>query len=301
MGLRCVCEAGLRNGILAAVALVGALQVAAPAAGTGNEGEAGAIVLATVAGEERPTIDATVNGEGPFRFFVDTGAGGSVVSAELAARLALEVTGRQRIFNPTSGGAQDVDLVNAGSVASGTMTLEDVQFVAVDLPQLGDMDGVLSVRSLPPGLVSFDFPAGEIRIEQAVLSEADPEVLPFSSVPVMSVLGEVDGRPLTFHVDTGSPDGITLPGSLARELAFDGELVTIRERGPLVVKSGRLRGTVRIGPITLDEPEVQVVDLFPDFGNIGSGFLRDRILTIDRDSRLLRISAPGGAPADASN
>jgi hypothetical protein len=181
------------------------------------------------------------------------------------------------------------------------MRLEDVGFVAADLPQLGDIDGVLGVRSLPPGLVSFDFPAGSIRIETGELSAVDPEVMPFDAVPVMSVAGEVDGRPLTFHIDTGSPDGITLPGALASELDFDGDLETIRERGPLVVKSGRLRGTVRIGHIALDNPEVQVVDLFPDFGNIGSRFLRDRVLTIDRVNSLLRISAPAMTSGDGSN
>lgn len=287
--------------IVAAGALMGMLAGAAGPATARSGSEPSSITLATIAGEARPTIEATVNGQGPFRFFVDTGAGGSLISAELANRLGLEVTGRQRVFNPTSGAAQEVDLVRVGEVESGVMRLEGVQFVAVDLPQLGDKHGVLSVRSLPPGLVSFDFPTGTIRIEPGELSAEDPAVMPFEAVPVVSVVGTVAGRELTLHIDTGSPDGITLPGAVASELEFDGELETIRERGPLVVKSGRLRGTVRVGPIELSNPEVQVVDLLPKFGNIGSGFLRDRILTIDRDNGLLSISAPVTAtvgPAD---
>jgi predicted aspartyl protease len=116
--------------------------------------------------------------------------------------------------------------------------------------------------------------------------------MPYQSAPIASLIGQVEGRDLTFHVDTGSPDGITLPGALARELAFDGELVTTRERGPLVVKTGRLLGTVQIGRLTLDNPEVHVVDLFPDFGNIGSRFLKDYSLTLDRERGLLRLSKP---------
>jgi hypothetical protein len=157
------------------------------------------------------------------------------------------------------------------------------------MPQLGDNHGVLSVRSLPPGLVTFDLAGGTIRIEPGALEEGGAGVMPCELAPVIGVAGEVAGRPLTFHVDTGSPDGITLPGKLARELEFEGELVVVRERGPLIVKSGRLRGTVRIGQLVLENPEVQVVDLFKDFGNLGSRFLWDRVLTVDRTHGLLRV------------
>jgi hypothetical protein len=253
------------------------------------------IVLETTPGKARPIVSMALNGEGPFRFFVDTGAGGNVVSASLAERLGLERVGTQRIFNPTAGAVSEADLVTVAVAEAGALRLENVQFVAADMPQLGDCDGVLSIRSLPPGLVTFDFTAGTIRIEPGVLEEDGAGVMPCELAPVVSVAGEVDGRPLVFRVDTGSPDGITLPGNLARELAFDGELVTVRERGPLVVRSGRLRGTVHIGHMVLENPEVQVVDLFTDFGNIGSRFLQDKVLTIDRSRELLRVTSPAEA------
>jgi hypothetical protein len=250
------------------------------------------IVLEMVSGEGRPVVSMTLNGEGPFRLFVDTGAGGNVLSAELAGRLGLESVGTQRIFNPTVGTATEVDVVQVAVAESGAMRLDDLRFLASDMPQLGDNHGVLSVRSLPPGLVTFDLAGGTIRIEPGVLEEVGAEVMPCELAPVISVAGEVVGRPLRFHVDTGSPDGITLPGALARELDFDGELVVVRERGPLVVKSGRLRGTVRVGHLLLENPEVQVVDLFRDFGNLGSQFLRGKLLTIDRERGLLRLADP---------
>lgn len=248
------------------------------------------IVLEMISDEGRPVVEMTLNGEGPFRFFVDTGAGGNVLSAELAGRLGLESVGTQRIFNPTEGAAVDVDIVQVAVAVSGAMRLDDLRFLAASMPQLGDNHGVLSVSSLPPGLVTFDLTGGTIRIEPGALEEGGAEVMPYELAPVISVAGQVAGRPLAFHVDTGSPDGITLPGKLARELEFEGELVVVRERGPLIVKSGVLRGTVRIGELVLEDPEVQVVDLLRDFGNLGSRFLRDRVLTIDRGRGLLRLA-----------
>lgn len=250
------------------------------------------IVLETLPSHARPVVLMNLNGEGPFRFFVDTGAGGNVISTALAQRLGLERVGAQRIFNPAEGVAIEADIVTVAEAEAGALLLDDLPFVAADMPQLGDNHGVLSVQSLPPGLVTFDFAGGTIRIQEGVLEEDGAGVMACELAPVVSIVGEVDGRPLVFHVDTGSPDGISLPGGLAGGLSFDGELITVRERGSLVVRSGRLRGRVRIGHLVLDNPEVQVVDLFPDFGNIGIRFLRDTVLTIDRSRRLLRLVSP---------
>jgi predicted aspartyl protease len=237
-------------------------------------------------------VSVSLNGQGPFRFFVDTGAGGNVLSAAVAGQLGLKSLGSQRIFNPAGGTATEVDIVEVAVTEAGVLRLDDLRFLAADMPQLGDDHGVLSVHSLPPGLVTFDFAGGTISIGPGALEGDGPGVMPCQLAPVISVVGEVDGRSLVFHVDTGSPDGITLPGTLAAELVFDGELIMVRERGPLVVKSGRLRGTVRIGHLELRDPEVYVVDLFPDFGNIGSRFLHDKLLTIDRERGLLRLADP---------
>ena len=272
--------------IVALVWLLGAFAAPTP----GRAGAPEAVVLGLIFDRGRPVVSMTLNGEGPFRFFVDTGAGGNVLSAALAGRLGLDSVGVQRVFNPTEGSAVEVDIVEVAVVETGPLRLEDVRFMAADMPQLGDNHGVLGIRGLPPGLVTFDFVSGTVRIEPGVLDRDGGGVMPCELVPVVSVTGEVAGRPLVFHVDTGSPDGITLPGGLAAELPFEGELVPVRERGPLVVKSGRLLGTVRIGDLVLDNPEVQVVDLFRDFGNIGCGFLQDRVLTIDRSRGLLRMS-----------
>jgi predicted aspartyl protease len=265
------------------------ITLSAPALGAGADA---AIVLTTIAEEARPVLELKLNGRGPYRFFVDTGAGGNVLSAALAQQLDLESLGQQQIFNPPTATIIDAEVVRVAEARNGDLVLTDLVFLAADLPPLGDKDGVLSVRSLPPGLVTFDFAAKRIRIEGGAFTEDEPGVMPYEPVPVVSLRGEVEGRELTFHLDTGSPDGITLPGDLARELTFSGELRTTREKGPLVVKTGQLRGKIRIGDLLLENPEVQVVDLYSDFGNIGIQFLQDKVLTVDRNRRLLRIVEP---------
>jgi predicted aspartyl protease len=115
-------------------------------------------------------IDAMVNGRGPFRFAVDTGAGSVVISTELSKRLNLQ------------GGAS-IPMQGAGGAASGVMTqlstlvfagvsLRDVTVVAADIfgplrrPVGGELDGIIGYNVMKDFTVTIDYPQKRITFER---------------------------------------------------------------------------------------------------------------------------------------
>ena len=108
-----------------------------------------------------PAIDVTINGSGPFRVIVDTGAAGLVLKSEVVKRLELP--------DPPGlpAGAAMVQLRSPGGPVSGTLgyveTLEvgearflGVWTVGVDLPFGDDLDGVVGMNVFNECLLTYD-------------------------------------------------------------------------------------------------------------------------------------------------
>src|ERR1043166_846685 len=73
-----------------------------------------------------PIVEARVNGQGPFRFGIETGANVVIISPDIASRLALSRTGGSdenpayRVQSIDIGGAKFLDMpVSAGRVVQG--------------------------------------------------------------------------------------------------------------------------------------------------------------------------------------
>lgn len=113
---------------------------------------------------QRMTIDVMINGQGPFRFIVDTGAERSVLSDEVVARLGLPpgrsitisgVTGR--VIAPTA----KVHELGFGPFRRHDLTLPVLSGAALTC------DGYLGLDAIDKTRVTFDFTRQEIRIEEA--------------------------------------------------------------------------------------------------------------------------------------
>ena len=70
---------------------------------------------------ERSVALISINGQGPFRFIIDTGANRSVLSRALAARLGLVPSGEDVVHS--IDGAETAKLVNIESLSFGTLRL----------------------------------------------------------------------------------------------------------------------------------------------------------------------------------
>src|SRR4029077_19874826 len=79
-----------------------------------------------LAGGAQPLIliPVKVNGQGPFEFILDTGAGISLLSTELWQTLGVKVLGSKE--GQSAGGAVSVSLAKVNSLAVASARLEDL-------------------------------------------------------------------------------------------------------------------------------------------------------------------------------
>jgi len=248
----------------------------------------------------RPVVSLTLDGKGPFRFVLDSGAGGSVVSRTLTDSLGLAAEGEVRVGSP--GGATNPGaLVKIGRVEMGGAALVGVTMVATDLSRVFTLPehpvGVLSAMSFSGHLVTFDYPAKQIVIKPGALPAANgTDIFAYQAaqhIPTLSI--DVAGMKVDAHVDSGSGRGLMLPGSLAAKLPLGGPLEELAKAktvdGEWPIRRAPLDGQVRIGRFTLDKPQVDFMEGAP-IGNIGYEILKDYRLTVDRKNLRFRLE-PG--------
>lgn len=102
----------------------------------------------------RMTVAVRVNGAGPYRFVVDSGADSSVVGQRIAAALDLPA-GRRAVLNSITD-SQLVDRVWIDSLTLGPTTLENLQVPVLRERDLG-ADGMLGLDALVEQRLMLDF------------------------------------------------------------------------------------------------------------------------------------------------
>jgi len=161
------------------------------------------ITVSTVAGQVAEMVNVCLDGQGPFPFVVDSGAGESIIDAHLAARLHLVHRGSAREFEGVgcTGRAQPVQ---SGSWSVDGVPLDPQILTAATLPDFG-------TKGQPVGLLGSDVWSrfGAIRIDFAAqaLTVAGPEG------PAATGPGVVRGPigPAPSAALTGGVAGTTVP------------------------------------------------------------------------------------------
>lgn len=114
-------------------------------------------------------ISATLNGRGPYRFALDTGAGSTIVSHELAQQLGLSQGAHIPIQG--AGGPATGFLTKLSSLEFGNVSLRDVTVVAADVfaslrnPVGGELDGIIGYNVMRQFCVTIDYPMKRMRFE----------------------------------------------------------------------------------------------------------------------------------------
>jgi len=242
-----------------------------------------------------PVIQAKVNGRGPFRFALDTGfAGVMMISAGVAKQLDLKVAGEVMAGDPSGKNTRSVQQAHVDSFDVGNVHLGD--FLAGEEAEspLDDTDGVIGLQMFHSLLVTLDYPHKKVAFSGGALPAGDANVLKYSTekgIPNVNV--DVAGTKVSMDIDAGSPALLTVPLSVAKSLPLDAE--------PRVVGHGRtmtnefdvyaatLKGEAHVGNVTLTNPQLDFVDIFP-VGNIGSRFLSQYVVTFDPANQLVRFS-----------
>jgi hypothetical protein len=249
----------------------------------------------------RPVVELKINGKGPYRFVLDTGAVTTVVSDELSRELSLSAPAGMQAA--AVGGGTPPAIVVIHDLRIGDAVLEEM--IAAVMPLGGLLKGenaprgVLSAASFPGCLLTYDYPGKRISIKKGALQSADSkstfqyredQVLP--TVPV-----RIAGHDTEVHLDTGSGFGLTLPVKFLTELPLASqpkEAGRLRTHGgEFPVSIARVDGTIELGKYKLDLDEVRFSDVRPGpgpaTGNIGYDVLRHFVVTLDSKNRRIRL------------
>jgi hypothetical protein len=251
--------------------------------------------------EGRPVVDLKINGKGPYRFILDTGAVTTVVGEELSHELSLTPPAGVQVASAGGGPAPAIVVIH--DVRIGDAVLEGM--IAAVMPLGGLLKGenaprgVLSAANFPGYLLTYDYPGKHISIKKGALESADSkntfqyteeQVLP--TVPI-----RIAGHDTEVHLDTGSAFGLTLPVKFLTELPLASqpkEAGRVRTGGgEFPVSIARLNGTIELGKYKLNLDEVRFSDARPGpgpaAGNIGYDVLRHFVVTLDSKNRRIQI------------
>jgi len=241
-------------------------------------------------------VTARVNGKGPFRFAVDTGASGlGRADARLVAALGLTVTGSGQSSDGVA--TARVDTVSLASLELGGLVRRDLSVITRDyngrMSKEAAFDGIIGRDFFADGLLVIDYPRRRLTFTRSAgLQRSAAGVLGYERpfrVPVTIGSVTVEGQ-----LDTGANVAFVLPTPLFDRVG--GGAVTASAEGKLTnttIKTERatVAGPFRIGAASLANVEVRVSDRFPEL-LVGAHALQNFALLIDQRSASVALCPP---------
>lgn len=171
--------------------------------------------------ETRLSVPVRIDGQGPFRFIVDSGADRSVVGAALAQRLGLPVEGTALLQG--MAGPSMVETVRVDTLSVGRTVIPGIRAPALAEADLG-ADGIIGIDALAEQRVRLDFEAKAITVEDARRPEPSADgaiVVTARRRKGQLILTEFDVGIGTIYavIDTGSEITMGNPALRARVFA----------------------------------------------------------------------------------
>ena len=260
-----------------------------------------------------PVVEVKLNGQGPFAFMIDTGAGMQAdIDVSVAARLNLRANGR--VLNGDPSGLNDrevstatIDSLTIGSAAGARSGVEFRNVTALvrqhritkDYP---DVDGILGFALFADYLLTLDYPAMQVTLSRGALPPVNrTDILSFeieNRIPVIEVgVGKIRVRA---HVDSGNfVAGFILPEEIVEQLQLLSTPVTVGSArsvsNRIELKQVQLRDAINIGHFSFPQATVQ----FPALSDTNVGFkvLRDFVVTFDQKNRRMKLERGQSAGA----
>lgn len=112
----------------------------------------------------RVMTNVMVNGKGPFRFVIDTGASRSTLAPHLARSLGLKASvGRNVMLNGVTGRAE-VTTVAVDSLEIGALKFEKQDLPVIFTSIMGNADGILGVAGFEDQRIDVDFKRDRVSV-----------------------------------------------------------------------------------------------------------------------------------------
>jgi hypothetical protein len=280
------------------ILLLAASQSAArPITPTGDEG---AGVVPFDSANDLIIVEVSLEGRGPFRFLLDSGASDHVMTPELAKTLGLKVEGAGVIDagNKTTVGA---GLVRVARIEVGGLQLHDQRFFVTAFPPEYPFQGFLGAELFKRFAVRVDFLTARLTLTRAESFRYQgagfslPLKLYKGSIPEMRA--EVDGLKGQFKLDTGYNGSLALFGQFIEEHKLLKKYATgaRRDGGQTLAGASGVALYTRVRTLELGELEMRDVAtaLFTERGTsndafagaIGTGIFKQFNVVFDYDKQ----------------
>jgi len=260
-----------------------------------------------------PMVDATINGKGPYRLLVDTGAPGMIINKSLAEKL--ELPGSRRFggagvgihVGGPGGEGLPASMHQIDSLKVGEAEFRGLETLAIDTELGSEFDGVLGIGVLRECLLTFDYPAGKLRLTKEELPASNGrDVLDYEqrmglSAPRIAV--EVNGKPIHLVLDTGATGWFMFRDDLTELLSYEYGPV----KGPqaatvdreIDTQVARLEGKLKLGHYVFDRPCAVVgEEAIPSL--IGNRALENFVFSLDQKNKRLRLARDSTEPIPPS-
>ena len=211
-----------------------------------------------------------IDGQGPFRFVLDTGATTVALSRDAATLLGLRLDRARQVRLRGTTGSSLVPQITVDRIEIGDFLVENQRVILVD-DAFGGADGVLATRLLSDRRIFVEFRKDRIEITR---SRGQPAPLGFTTIPVKFAsrqvpwvdawIGPVKVKAV---IDTGAQQTL---GNLALRAALAAarrRAMELRNEGVIGVtgdvQEGQSAGvpTIRLGNVQVSNARVNFVDL----------------------------------------
>jgi predicted aspartyl protease len=153
-----------------------------------------------------------VDGKGPYRFIVDTGASHSTIAPQLASALGLDPSSGDTLQVHGITGSADVPSVPIRRLEAGDLVIADTRLPVVWAPLMAGADGILGVAGLKGKRILVDFRHNRVTISRSITASA---LAGYDRVParlledgLLAVTARVGGVRVDAIIDTGSQQSI---------------------------------------------------------------------------------------------
>ena len=211
-----------------------------------------------------------IDGQGPFRFVLDTGATTVALSRDAATLLGLRLDRARQVRLRGTTGSSLVPQITVDRIEIGDFLVENQRVILVD-DAFGGADGVLATRLLSDRRIFVEFRKDRIEITR---SRGQPAPLGFTTIPVKFAsrqvpwvdawIGPVKVKAV---IDTGAQQTL---GNLALRVALAAarrRAMELRNEGVIGVtgdvQEGQSAGapTIRLGNVQVSNARINFVDL----------------------------------------
>jgi hypothetical protein len=213
-----------------------------------------------------PVVEVKINGTGPFRFAIDTGAAHSALDDDVAKKLALKSTETMDMPDTQGGEPRAVPVVRLSSLTLGQAAFFDIQAMVVDYDKEAQgerrFDGTLGLPFFSDCLFTLDYPTERVTMSQGELPPADGrEVLDYIEQGGLATIPLSFGETaMNATVASGEMGGFGLAASLVGKIEMARKALSLRRPRSAVPEGEpqekQIQGTIRLGRHKLLQPPV---------------------------------------------